>query len=66
MTNDVDVDSYLGMNVRKFPNGSISMSQNAIIDKNLNSLGISDELKMHDTPANLILSKDEDGNGRRQ
>ena len=58
--------SYLGMNISKDTNGTITMSQPAIIDKILNSLGICDESKMHDTPANVILTKDEDGNGRKQ
>ena len=66
MTYEGCVNSYLGMNVSKYPNGTITMSQPAIIDEILNSLGICDESKMHDTPANVILTKDEDGNGRKQ
>ena len=42
------------------------MRQPAIIDKILNSLGIDDEFKMHGTPANVILTKYEDGNGNKQ
>ena len=42
------------------------MSQPAIIYKILNSLGICNEYKMHDTPANVILTKDEDINGMKQ
>ena len=61
-----DVKSYLGMNVSKDPNGTITMSQPEIINKILNSLGICDESKMHDTPANFILTKYEDGNGRKR
>ena len=40
-------------------NGTITMRQPEIIEKILNSLGICDELKMHDTPENIILTKDE-------
>ena len=58
--------SYLGMNVSKYPNGTITMSQPAIIDKIVNSFGICDESKIHDTPANFILEIDEDVNGRNQ
>ena len=47
--------SYLGMNFSKDRNETITMSQPAFIDKILNSLGIYDESKMHDTPANVIL-----------
>ena len=55
LNDEGDVKSYLGMNVRKDTNGTITMSQPAIIDKILNSLGICDEQKMHDTPENFIL-----------
>ena len=61
-----DVKSYLGMNVRKDTNGTITMSQPAIINKILNSLGICDKPKIHDIPANVILKKDEDINVRTQ
>ena len=66
LTDERGVKSYLGMNVKKDPNGTITMSQPAIIDKILNSLGIFDRSKTHDTPANVILTKYEDGNGRKQ
>ena len=42
------------------------MRQPTIMNKILNSLGICDESKIHDTPANNILTTDEDGNGRKQ
>ena len=45
LNDDGDVDSYIGTNVRKSPNGTITMSQPAIIDKILDSLGIFDESK---------------------
>ena len=62
----IDIDSYLHL-----PSGfhvyvTITMSQPTIIDKILNSLGICDESKIQDTPANFILTKYEDGNGRNQ
>ena len=58
--------SYIGMNVSKDPNGTITMRQPVIIDKILNSLGICNESKMHDTPANIILKKYKDGNGSKK
>ena len=65
-TNEGDVKSYLGMNLSKDPNGTINMIQPTIIDKILNSLEIYDESKVYDTPENVILTKYEYGNGRRQ
>ena len=35
-----DVNSYLGMNIIKYPNGTITMIQPAVVHKILNSLGI--------------------------
>ena len=66
LTDEGGVKSYLSMNFRKYPNGTIKMSQHALIEKILNSLGICDESKMHDTPANVILIKYEDINWRKQ
>ena len=65
LTDEGGVNSYLVMNVKKYPNGTITMSQPEIINKILNSLGICDESKFHNTPANFILTKDEDRNGRK-
>ena len=44
MTHEGGVESYLGMNVRKYPNGTNTVSQ----------------------AANVILTKDECENGRKQ
>ena len=60
------VNYYLVMNVRKDTNGTITTSQPVIIDKILNSLGICYESKMHDKLENVILTKYEDVNGRKQ
>ena len=38
---------------------------NAIIDKILKNLGVCDESKIHDTPESFILTKGEDGIGRK-
>ena len=52
------LNSNLGMNVRKDPNGTINMSQSENINKILNSLGTCDESKIHDPPENVILTRD--------
>ena len=52
------LNSNLGMNVRKDPNGTINMSQSENINKILNILGTCDESKIHDTPENVILTRD--------
>ena len=40
LTDEGGVKYYLGINFRKYQNGTITMSQPAIIDTILNSLGI--------------------------
>ena len=66
LTDEGGFKPYLGLIVRKYPNGTITMSQPEIIDKILNSLRICDESKIHDKPSNFILTRNEDGNGRKQ
>ena len=66
LTNEGDVKSYLGMNVIKYPNVTITMRQPVIIDRILNIFGICNEYKIHDTPANVILTRYEYGNMRKQ
>ena len=65
LTNQVDVKSYIGKNFIIYANGTINIIQHAIIYKILNSLGICYESKMYDTPEIFILTRDEDGNGRK-
>ena len=43
MTDEGYVKSYIGMNISKDPNLTITMSQPEIIEKILNRLGICDE-----------------------
>ena len=57
---DVYLHLQAGFNIDE----TITMIQPEIIDTILNSLGICNESKMHDTPASVILEKDEYGNGR--
>ena len=45
------------MNFSKYKNVIITMIEPANIDNILNILGICDESKMHDTPANVIMKK---------
>ena len=66
MNDEGGVKSYLGMDVSKYKNGTITMSQPAIIEKILDRLGICDESKMHYTPENVILTEYEGGNGKKQ
>ena len=66
LTNERDAKYYIGTNFRKYTNATITMSLPTIIDKILNSLGICNECKMYDTPANVILIRNEYGNGGKK
>ena len=62
-----DVKAYLGIKVDKDTDGTITMSQPALIGRILNALDLAGEnIWMHDTPANTILFKNEDSNARIQ
>ena len=66
MIDEESVQSYIGMNVIKYQNGTITTIQPVMINTILNSLGICNESKMYDTPASFILTKYEYGNGKKQ
>ena len=53
----IDSDVYLHLPPGFHIDGTITMSQSAIINKILNSLRICGESKMHDTSANVIKTK---------
>ena len=62
-----DVKAYLGIKVDKGPDGTITMSQPALIQRILTALDLAGEnVRMHDTPANTVLFRDEDGAKRIQ
>ena len=62
-----DVNAFLGIKVEKGENGSITMTQPALINRILNDLSLQDgNCKLHDTPANVTLTKSTSGEDRNQ
>jgi hypothetical protein len=63
ITDQGQIDDYLGVKVERRADGSIKLSQPHLIDSILNDLKFRDEVKPKDTPApsTIILNKDEDG-----
>ena len=62
-----DVKSYLGLKVEKDKDGTITMTQPALIQQILNLLDLGGtNVCMHDTPANKVLFRDEDSEDRQQ
>ena len=55
------------MKVDKTPDGTITMTQPALIQRILSALDLTgDNVRMHDTPANTVLFKDETSAQRTQ
>ena len=62
-----DINAFLGIKVDKGENGSITMTQPALIKRILNDLSLLDgNCKLHDTPANVTLNKMSSGEERNQ
>ena len=51
LTDEGDVDAFLGVQFDYLDDGQIKMSQKGLIDQKLKDLGIENESKCHDTPA---------------
>ena len=62
-----DINAFLGIKVEKGEDSSITMTQPALINRILNDLSLQDDnCKMHDTPANVVLTKSTSGEERNQ
>ena len=60
------VKAYLGLKVEKAKDGTITMSQPALINRILIMLSLDgDNVKMHDTPVNKILIRNDDEDPRK-
>jgi hypothetical protein len=51
LTDEGDVETFLGVKFTDHPNGSMTMTQPSMIDQVLKALGLSDDSKCHKTPA---------------
>ena len=62
LTDEGDVNGFLGIDVKNLSDGSYELTQPGFIDRIIKEVGLEDELKEHTTPAvSKLLSKDEDG-----
>jgi len=64
LTDEGEISAYLGIQIRKLPDGRISLTQPALISRIIEQCGLKDE-RMHDTPADSILHRDKDGEPRK-
>ena len=51
LTNEGDIEAFLGVKVQRDNSGNIKMSQPGLIDTVLNTLGLESDSKTHDMPA---------------
>ncbi len=64
LTDEGPMSAYLGIQVDRLSGNRISMKQPAFIDRIINNCGLKD-MRMHDTPADEILNRDENGQERK-
>lgn len=64
LTDEGSLAAYLGIQVERLSHNRISMKQPAFIDRIIAHCGLKDQ-RMHDTPADTILHRDEDGPARK-
>ena len=61
LTDEGDINGFLGIDVKNLPDGSYELMQSGFIDHIIKEVRLKDEYKYHATPAVLkLLSKDED------
>ena len=68
LTDEGDISDYLGIRIIKHKNGSIELTQPALIRRVVELLGIRDESKIHETPVvhHGLLHSDVEGPARKQ
>jgi hypothetical protein len=61
LTDEGDLNNYLGLSVTRDSEGAIHVTQPHLIQRIIAAVGLQDDSKMHNTPANVLLHKDTDG-----
>ena len=64
LTDEGSMSAYLGLQVNWLKDGRVSLTQPAFIERIISSCKLKDQ-RMHDTPADNILSRDTDGLPRK-
>ena len=64
LTDEGSMSAYLGLQVEPLNDGRISLKQPAFIERIIKSTGLKD-MRMHDTPADVTLTRDKDGEPRK-
>lgn len=64
LTDEGSMSAYLGLQVEKLDEMTISIKQPAFIERILKQMNLKDA-RLHDTPADCVLRRDENGNPRK-
>ena len=66
LTDEGDLETFLGVNFIQEDKNKLEMNQLHLIRRILEALSLNNDAKMHNTPANSIFYRDEDGRKRIQ
>jgi hypothetical protein len=65
LTSEGSVGAYLGIDIRRTPDGFLELTQTGLINKIIAACGLQDQSTEHHTPATMILTADPDGLPRK-
>ena len=66
LTDEGDLSMFLYANPSKHNRSTFELAQSHPIERMIETLGLNDDSKTHDTPANAVLHKETDGKSRVQ
>ena len=64
LTDEGDLETFLGVLFKKQGHNKLELTQPHLIQRIIDALNLQDDSKMHDTPANVTLHRDENGKKR--
>ena len=69
LTDNGELQDYIGTRFKQHADGSVTLSQPRMIERLLTIVGLDSkdsQVKLHNTPANIVLQDNEDGKPRKQ
>jgi len=64
LTDEGDLEIFLGVLFKKHSHNILELNQPYLIQRIIDALYLEDKSKMHNTPANVTLNRDENGKKR--
>ena len=66
LKDDGNLDTFLVVLFKKYSHNKLELTQPHPTQRIIDALGVQEEHKMHDAPANVVLNRDENGKKRVQ